>query len=269
MTPPKLLCEHAEGTLRGHRDVCRACGSFWDVESRAADVVYDERYPEQRGHFDPRVGALKVGTLKRWLGAAGIDLAGKHVCEVGFGGGSCIAYLERSAGRVTGLEANAFALERVRASGVTADLLVVDRLPGRLPVPVDLWLFQDSFEHIPEPAPFVDWLCASSAPAAEILLVAPRADSMSQRLLGRYWPHKLPDHCFHWSRRGLIEFMARRGFALRTEFSPLKLVSPAMIVAHCAHKAGRAHGRLRLRSGRLAVPFNFGEMGIVFRHTRG
>ena len=98
----------------------------------------------------------------------------------------------------------------MRRTGVAADLYLVDELPARLDDPVDLWLFQDSFEHIPDPAAFVAWMTASSAPNAEILLVAPRADSLSRRMMGRWWPHKLPDHQFHWSRAGLVAFRRYR-----------------------------------------------------------
>jgi SAM-dependent methyltransferase len=265
---PPLLCEHPLTLARqvSFRVVCGVCGSFWDVESRAAQVAYDARYPAERGHFDPRVGKLKVRTLRRWLQAAHVQLDGKHVCEVGFGGGSCLPFLAARASRVLGIEANAATIAHARASGIAADLMLVDSLPAKLDAPVDVWLFQDAFEHIPDPGPFVEWIGANSSPNAEILVVAPRADSWSQPLMGRMWLHKLPDHLFHWSKAGLIEFMANRGFVIRAAFFPLKFVSPPMAVAHALHKAGLSHGRRTWMSGAaLAVPFNFGEMGLVFR----
>jgi hypothetical protein len=265
---PPLLCEHpldrAERTT--FRLVCGVCGSFWDLESLAQVVAYDAAYPAERGHFDPRVGALKVRTLHRWLRVSGVAVDGKAACEVGFGGGSCLPFLARRARRVYGIEANESAIDRVRESGVAADFLLAQALPPRLADPVDLWLFQDSFEHLPDPTAFVDWLAANSVSGAQILLVAPRADSLSRRLMGRLWIHKLPDHQFQWSRPGVVGFMARRGFAVRSVFNPLKFVSPQMAVAHALHKAGIAdRARKWLGGAALAVPFNFGEMGIVFQ----
>lgn len=270
MTAPPLLCEHplTSATRQSFRLVCGECGSFWDLESREKEVAYDAAYPAKRGHFDPRVGALKVRSLKRWLRASGVQLASKHVCEVGFGGGTCLPFLTQNARRVSGIEANASAIDRVREAGSTAELLLVDTLPQRLADPIDLWLFQDSFEHIPEPAGFVDWMVANSSPHAEILIVLPRADSMSQRLLGRFWPHKLPDHQFHWSRAGLVELMARRGFAVSKEFFPIKFASPQMVLAHLVHKAGGSdRAREWLAGTRLAFPLNFGEMGLLLQRT--
>lgn len=223
--------------------------------------MYDESYPAARGHFDPRVGALKARTLQRWLRSAAIDLRGKRVCDVGFGGGSCLALVASQAGRAIGIEANVSAIQRVRATGIDADLLYVEQLPSRLDAPIDLWLFQDSFEHLPDPAQFTEWLVDNSSPSAQILLVAPRADSLSRRLLGRLWPHSLPDHQFHWSHQGLVEFMARRGFHVHRRFYPLKFVSPGMAIAHILHKLGAPP---RSAGASFAVPFNFGEHGLVF-----
>jgi methyltransferase family protein len=268
---PPLLCEHPPeaATLTSFRLVCGVCESFWDLESRAAKVVYDEHYPTKRGHFDARIGALKVRSLTHWLRASGAHLEGKHVCEVGFGGGSCLALLAQRARKVSAIETNASAIDRVRESGSTAELLLVATLPARLAERVDLWLFQDSFEHILDPASFVDWMVLNSAGRAEILVVLPRGDSMSQRLMGRFWPHKLPDHEFHWSRAGLIEFLGRRGFDLVTSFFPIKFASPQMVLAHLVHKAGGSDRTPQWLSGTgLTFPLNFGEMGLLLKRNR-
>lgn len=263
-----LLCEHMQSPVRrAYRELCPVCGSYWDVDSCAARVVYDAQYPEQRGHYDPVVGALKVRTLARWLRQGGIELSGLRVCEVGFGGGACLSFMADRARSVVGLEVNASAVERVRSIEPRAELLLVDQLPARLSPPVDLWLFQDSFEHIPNPAEFIGWLRDSSASNARVLAVLPRGDSLSNRLLGRAWPHKLPDHEFHWSRAGVVDFMTRRGFAIERDFYPIKFAAPAMFVAHARHKLGMRPARRRQGAARLALPVNFGEMGLVFRRA--
>src|ERR1051325_8325184 len=103
-TLPALLCEHPTDSARreGFRLVCSICGSFWDLDSLEAQVAYDASYPAERGHFDPAVGALKVRTLDRWLQGAKVDITGKRVCDVGFGGGTCLPYLAKRAKRVLG-----------------------------------------------------------------------------------------------------------------------------------------------------------------------
>jgi 2-polyprenyl-3-methyl-5-hydroxy-6-metoxy-1,4-benzoquinol methylase len=269
-TPPRLLCEHRQDGVRrvAFRDVCTTCGSFWDLDSCGAAVEYDASYPADRGHFDPRVGRLKVRTLRGWLEKTHLRLAGKRVCEVGFGGGTCLPFLSEQANSVVGIEANGATIEHARQAGYEAELLLVDELPARLAEPIDVWLFQDAFEHIPDPAPFVDWMHANSSGDAQVLIVAPRGDSLSQRLMGRAWIHKLPDHVFHWSKRGLADFMTRHGFELRAEFYPLKFISPQMAIAHALHKAGVSERTRKWLGGTaLAVPFNFGELGLLFRRS--
>src|SRR6266571_8871997 len=124
MTAPPLLCEHPQekAERRGFRMVCGVCGSFWDLESHAAHVEYDASYPEERGHFDPHVGELKVRTLRHWIAGARVSLEGKRICEVGFGGGTCLPYLAQHARRVVGIETNQAAIDHVRATGLDVEL---------------------------------------------------------------------------------------------------------------------------------------------------
>jgi hypothetical protein len=227
--------------------------------------VYDAAYPELRGHFETRTGELKVRSLERWLAAAAIDPAQRVVCEVGFGGGHCLRYLAGRAAHACGIEVVPENVERVRSLGIDdVGLFEPHRTPAR---PVDLWVFLDSFEHLPDPEGFLHWMSRASARSAAALLVAPEAGSRSERLLGRLWPHRVPDHRFHWSRAGVRELFARHGFALQREFHPRKTFSAATAVRHLAHRFPRlaSLGRVAPSLERFALLGNVGEMGLVFR----
>jgi hypothetical protein len=263
LAPP---CGHpAAGLVRArHRLRCGACGSFFDRDALRAEFVYDASYPEERAHFEPEVGALKVRSLERWLRAVAFDPSGRVVCEVGFGGGFCLRWLADRAAHAYGVEAVEANLEHARRLGI-ADVLRFADCREPLPRPVELWLFLDSFEHLPEPARFLDWLAASSAPAARVLLVAPEAGSRSERWLGPLWPHRLPDHRFHYSRAGLEGLFAAHGFRKLAEFDPSKTVSGAMVVNHLSRTLPLlrplAAAAPRLRG--LRLDFNLGEMGLL------
>jgi hypothetical protein len=264
------LCGHDPACLRaeGYRLRCRECGSFFDRDAAAREFRYDASYPAERGHFDAEVGALKVRSLERWLRAVGIEPAGRVVCEVGFGGGHCLRWLASLAAAAYGIEAIEADLEHARRLGV-AEVRPFEGCREPLPRPVELWLFLDSFEHLPEPDRFLGWLARSSAAQANVLLVAPEAGSRSERWLGRLWPHRLPDHRFHWSRRGLAERFAAHGFRRVADFRPAKSVSPAMVAAHLAHRMPGlrplADAARRLRRVRFQV--DLGEMGLLFERT--
>src|SRR5207249_611970 len=78
---------------------CPECGTRLHVGTGAPPVhlVYDERYPTERGHHDPSVGRCKVRSLERWLGALGLDPAHQTSSELAFGRAVVVAPDARSA----------------------------------------------------------------------------------------------------------------------------------------------------------------------------
>jgi hypothetical protein len=249
---------------------CSVCGSFWDLDALGSEGRYDASYPKLRSHYDPAIGANKVRTLKSWLSELGIDLSPLTVCEVGFGGAHCLKFLYDDSREVFGIETIAENIEHAGRIGISgANLFLAHALPPALSAKIDLWLFQDSFEHLTCPDTFMEWLSTNSSERSRLLLVAPAAESISERLLGRIWPHKLADHTFHWTKRGLVDFMARRNFHLVTKFRPVKYISVMTIIAHLMHKSGRKGGLPEkwrsLSFLNLRFRVNIGEMGLLFR----
>jgi hypothetical protein len=266
--PPPLICHPGSAPrIDDFRAECPECGAFWDLDNLEADSRYTDRYPSERSHFDATVGALKVATLERWLRDTNLDPASRVVCEIGFGGGHCLRYLHDHARRAYGIETIPADVDHAATLGVPRDrMFLAGDLPPVLPEPVQLWLFQDCLEHLLQPDPFLSWLEKSSAPDARVLVVAPDGASRSRRLLGRSWPHRVPDHAFHWTPAGMRALLGRHGFEFERSFHPVKRISTRMGVLH-------------LRQTRLApitrafewlVPpahlwFNIGELGMVFR----
>ena len=143
-----------------------------------------------------------------------------------------------------------------------------ERLWGAEPLPAlprspTLWIFQDSFEHLEDPAGLVDWMADRSSPrGARVLLVAPDAGSMSRHLLGPLWIHQAPEHRIHYTRRGVLALFGRRGFRPARRFRPVKCVSLGTVFRHLGVLAGwSAAAPLGLAS--LSLWFNVGEMGIL------
>ena len=267
------LCGSASPLVRcGHRLTC-SCGSFWDVERDLGAYAYDDTYPELRNHFDPRVGRLKVLTMLRWLDACGLKLENLSVCEVGFGGGYCLAEINLRSKHAVGIETTSASIKHAEKLGIpTSRLFSFDALPYHLSEEVDLWIFQDSFEHLPDPASFIDWALRNSALNAMVIIVCPLAGSWSERLMGRWWPHRVPDHPFHWSSSGISRFFRERGLVVVRRFYPWKLISLDTIVRHlmvldAIPTRTSIAGRMSAATQGLSFPFNFGEMGLLLRRA--
>jgi hypothetical protein len=266
---PKPLCEHGQPLRYSgkHKAACPVCKSFWDLDAIDSEMAYDRNYPEMRSHFDPAIGSNKVKTLQRWLRKAHVELDRLSVCEIGFGGGFCLRYLSEFSRQAFGVEAIAANIEHATRLGIGRDsLFLADELPSVLPSRIDLWIFQDSFEHLPDPAGFMQWLMRNSSDSSRILLVMPDGGSMSERIFGKLWPHRISDHRFHWSRQGVIEFFAKRDFKMERSFTPQKYVSAETVIAHALLKLS-PH---QFRSPRkvcfpgIVFTFNIGEMGLLF-----
>ena len=250
MTIPAPLCEHhgAARHVRGTRAVCDTCGSFWDLESLEASVRYDETYPAQRGHFDPRVGALKARTLRRWLRSAAIDLRGASAC----------ATSDSAAARVW----RCLAARRSRRSGSrpTSRRSIGSRQAASTPICC-------TSSNCPSPTPdrFVavsrqlrahsrsvaihGMAVRNSSPVREILLGRSARRLAVAALLGGCGRTNCPIISSTGRIRVSSNFMARRGFHVHRRFFPLKFVVTG--------DGGRAHpaqaGRLRrVRSAGVA-----------------
>lgn len=269
---PPPLCGHNQplAVTRSYKASCPECGSFWDKDFLPDHATYDRSYPERRSHFDPAIGALKVRTLRYWMRKLGIRTAELAVCEVGFGGGFCLSHLRTTSRRVFGVEAIRENIEHAVQLGIDPDSLYqAGTLPTALVEKVDLWIFQDSFEHLDDPGQFLMWMVKNSSARSKILLVAPNGGSLSEKILRRWWPHKVSDHRFHWSKKGLIDFFSRHGFIVGDSFFPGKYLSLRMVLAHVAVKTGGLKrmepwlSRFPLRD--CAFLFNVGEMGLLLR----
>lgn len=245
---------------------CPRCGTRVRGDGGAAPEYADD-YPAARGHHDPEVGRCKVRTLERWLGALHLNVAGLTVCEVGFGGGACLAALRARGARVLGLEPVAANRAHARALGVPPEsLFPAEPLPA-LPHAPELWLFQDSFEHVPDPNALCTWVARESAPRARVLLVAPDAGAPSRALMGPLWLHNVPDHRIHYSRGGVAAIFARAGFRVVRSFRPVKCISAAMVWSHLRLLAGAPRDARISRPGGLHVWFNLGELGLLLERA--
>lgn len=274
-------CEHPISAAVKSNDqlVCGICGSFFDLTALTQDVIYNPEYARSRHHNDPRVLALKKRGIREWLDLTGLThwpLEGKHVMEFGYSAGAGLSVFNELGAIASGIEGYD------AAQNLSPDLQTKCHLftaPGpedlrkiTLLNKIDLWVFFDAFEHLDRHEQYVSWINMHSKDGAYCLLVLPQADSLSQKLLGKYWPHKIPDHKFHWSSTGLVEFMSKRDWRLKQRFFPVKYISPLMAWKHIEMLLrrlgiGYTCSTANWMNG-FSVPFNLGEMGLLFKRAK-
>ncbi len=270
----QLLCHPTiVGKIHSFRLECPQCGSFWDRDYMNEPFIYHDDYPEQRSHFQSDIGKNKIHSFNSWLKTTGLTFNKQlKVCEVGFGAGWILGELGKSIGakNIYGVEAVSSNHEHaVQLGAIPEHLFYPNQLPEKLGNPIDLWIFQDSFEHILEPRPFLKWLLSISSENSQIMVIAPRADSLSRLLMRRYWIHKIQDHHFHWSANGLKGIFSEFCFEVIQQFYPMKFVSGITIKNHLKLLLPNFITKITDVIPFPGIRFNFGEMGFLLRRCDG
>lgn len=241
---------------------CPMCRSVWVPSRRGYE--YSDRYPAQRGHHQAAIARCKQITLQSWLRRTGIEVQGRRVLEVGFGGGATLAWLQAQGAIVSGQEPVAANRAAAINAGIPAARVHAD-LSGFAGQSFDLVLYLDAFEHLTDPRDHLLTLRGLTGPGTRVLMVLPVADSLSRAVLRGWWPHDIDDHWVFYSRAGLQALWGAFGWRVAARFSPWKYVSLRTVTHHCAIKTG-----LRLPLGLLAdtgLWLNFGERGLVFERS--
>lgn len=155
------------------------------------DAAYFDKYTAYRGsEAFGRLNAARVDLVHRHAGPHAV------VCDVGIGDGAFIEARGDALGFTLGYDVNPAGVDWLKRRGSWLDPYVT---------PVEALTFWDCLEHIHDPAPLlasaIRWVFVS------IPIVPgdgpPRSD----------WKHLRKDeHCWYFSRKGLIAWMAEHGF---------------------------------------------------------
>jgi SAM-dependent methyltransferase len=135
----------------------------------------------------------------------------------------------------------------------------------------------DVIEHIDPPRRTLERVHELLRPRGLLLLVTPDAASLSARVLGRRWPHLLPEHVVCFSRDGLRRLLAATGFDVFDVGFAWKKVNLEMVVRHAElHREVAGGGVLRLLGRVLPnwlrkalIRFNLGEFYVIARRSEG
>ncbi|HWI73011.1 MAG TPA: class I SAM-dependent methyltransferase [Baekduia sp.] len=195
--------------------VCRSC---WTAQTRhdvdVSDYYRDYNYSVAASGFAQRFMArLAEETLARY----GFG-DGARVLEVGSGDGAQLAHFLQRGARVLGFEPSADLCAASRAAGVdVAQMLfaadTIDAIPAQLR-PADVVVLTYTFDHLPEPLPFLEAVRTVLDPARGVLVI--EVHDLEQIMARRETCLFEHEHSIYLTSHSFRALLERAGFTLLT-----------------------------------------------------
>jgi 2-polyprenyl-3-methyl-5-hydroxy-6-metoxy-1,4-benzoquinol methylase len=184
-----------------------------------------------------------------------------RLLDFGCGGGSYLERMARQGWQVTGVDASAAAVARVRRD------LGLDAVVGSLPHPrfaaesFDVITMWHSLEHVHAPLDVLRHARRLLAPGGKLVVAVPNIDSLPFRWFGHAWYGlDLPRHLTHFSSWTLTLMLQRAGF----QVGPVRMLRHSEWLRSSARLAARLprrphwHRWLRTKpAARLATWFSY------------
>jgi SAM-dependent methyltransferase len=250
---------------------CSRCRSLFAVGlDDDAAAQHGSTYARDRGHGeDPAVMRAKRRTFEHYLRQLG-SADGRRLLEVGCSTGDALLTAAELGWQVSGIEVNAAAAklgnDRLGGSAIAVTSLEEYEPP---PEGFDAVVMFDVVEHLADPREAATRLAAMLRPGGHLLLITPDADSFTARLMGRRWPHLLPEHRVIFSRDAIESLLSAAGFYVELCGAARKYLSVGMFERHVElypHVFGAP--LVRWAASRLpdaVVPLYVGEMVVRAR----
>lgn len=242
------------------KTVCFLCGTCIVPERRSYE--YTDDYPKFRSHFSPIVQKNKQKSFDLWLKKLNLSIKNKKVLEFGFGSGAVLSHIKEKQAEAYGVEEVNENIKHAKTLGIPEENLSKS-LENFKNNRFDLIVYLDSFEHILNPSKHLITLNEVTDKGSQALIVLPRWDSLSRKIMGRLWPHDIADHWIFYSKTGLINLWKANGWRPVKSFFPGKYMSLNMIIAHFALMARIRKTPKLHESYDYSIPINFGELGIL------
>lgn len=247
---------------------CSDCNTLWFPEGPKYNK-YDYEYMDERGHHLPVIKKSKELNFRKFWRKLGV-FAGPAL-EVGCATGISLKVARDLGIDIYGLEVNEEMAELIVAQGISRERVSVNGLKEFAGKKFQAVTFFDSFEHIPNPKIFLSELVTYLSNHAKLLIVIPIANSISRRLMGRYWPHYVVDHWVHYTLEGLETLFGRYNIEIIKQFNPVKYIPIELVMRYIT-----AYSRIPLITNKInrfkllskiTLHFNIGEIGLICRYN--
>lgn len=259
---------------------CRGCGTR--VLAARSETTYDQGY--YRSWFDtpPQdIEKIKRLNFQRLLEREVGCLKGKKLLDVGCATGFLLAEAQALGAEIFGVDVNTWAVaqarERLPEAGLYAGFLHEAIRQGVFtPASFEIIVGTDVIEHVAEVKDLFRDMIHLLKPGGVGIFTLPDVESLSCRLLGKYWFQYKPEHLTFPTRRALARLAAELGFVVEMVTPYKKQLSLGFITnvltyhnRGLLHQVGYWGGRLAegLGVSRIIFPVATGEMCLRIRKT--
>jgi SAM-dependent methyltransferase len=285
---PCEVCGGPYFDVRFHRlgrryERCRDCG-LERTEPAPSDAdlaqIYGRHYYDAWGLSGggDDVRAMKKGTFRRVLAAAGPLPPGARVLDCGAATGFLMEVVREAGHEPYGIELSAFGAERI-AERFGAERVFQGDIEDAHFALVEEGRFAaifmcDYLEHVRDPARVLrraaDWL----QPGAPLVITTPRIGSLTQRVMGSAWSHYKTEHLYYFAPNNLRMLLVQTGFEVVRTKAMRKNMTAAYVYNYFAtyhhpvfSPLARLLRRLPQRLRDYDVGLIMGEMLVVARRT--
>lgn len=195
--------------------ICRAC---WSAQTQH-DVEVDEYYRDYNYSVaaSPFAQRFMIRLAEQTMATYGLG-PGATVLEVGSGDGAQLAQFQALGAHVLGFEPSADLCATSRSRGVPVRECLFDaRTAAEIPAdmrPADVILLTYTFDHLPEPLPFLQAVRSVLNPDRGVLVI--EVHDLEQIMLRRETCLFEHEHSIYLTRRSFRRLLERAGFELLT-----------------------------------------------------
>ena len=195
---------------------CESCQSYF-LESPPTQPELAAMYADEYYSYAVREPSRIRAALKRLLRYSRdtrdpVFAAPGSVLDFGCGAGEYLLRMRGLGWRCAGVEVNATARERARASGLDVRA-AIDGTDGFADASFDYVRANHSLEHVLDPGETLRSMHRVLKPGGMLFLGVPTTSSENARRFGEHWWHvTAPLHTFVPSREGLTGLLRRTGF---------------------------------------------------------
>jgi SAM-dependent methyltransferase len=181
--------------------------------------IYGEDYEAWRlKEAEAAVKRVKQADFSRYLREVGPLPAGARLLDCGASTGLVIELAKGQGLDAYAIELSHFGAEACRQV-VDADHVYEGEVenawfPANPEARFEIITLLDVIEHVRDPRAVLRWVASHLSPGGSLLLVTPQVDSLSHRLMSRWWFHYHIEHLWYFSRASLTALLVEAGFAI-------------------------------------------------------